>query len=519
MTKILIVDDSKTYNKTFCSYLKRPGYKILQAYNLHDAKQILKTNNNIDFIFLDLLLPDGEGDELLNDIQNNNDINPKIIILSGNHDIQRRNYLFEKGVIDYFIKETPINILMKDIHKLITSLNKNKQINILIVDDSSFVRKTIKQILEAKNFNVYSAKDPTEAFKIIEEKRINLIFSDLEMPKMDGIEFLEKLKNNENYKNIPIIILSGKKTSINYSRVLKHGAIDFIEKPFLTEEILLKADLHIAQSDYTKQIADQNIQLKESLINLKETQKRLIESEKMASLGDLVVGMAHEINTPVGIGLTGISHILDITKELKNDYRNEDMSNENFEEYLKTSDDLSEQVLDSFNKIAHLVNSFKQISVNDESEKKTIFNLKSSVEDMIKNISFITEISNLNIKIICDEEIDINSYPEAFLLILTNLITNSSNASKKNKKVNVLLKFIKDDKKMKLIYKDDGKGISQENLSKIFDPFFTTSRNNGGKGLGLNIIYNIVTSQLDGTISYNSKEGEGTTVNITFPFE
>jgi len=517
MTKILIIDDSKAYNNTFSSSLKRPGYKILQAYTLKEARQVLKSNHNIDFIFLDLFLPDGEGDELLNEIDRNKHLNPKIIILSGNDDIQRRNFLFEKGVIDYFIKEMPLKIIIQDVHKLITSLNTNKQKNILVVDDSSFVRKTITNILESKNYNIYSANDPLNAFKILKEKKMDLIFSDLEMPKMDGVEFLEKIKNNDNLKNIPVIILSGKKNSMNYSRVLKHGAIDFIEKPFLTEEILLKSDIHISQSNYIEQIAEQNMQLEQSISNLKQTQTKLIESEKMSSLGDLVVGMAHEINTPVGVGLTGVTHILEITKSIKNKYNSNEISNEDFDEYLTNLDELSNFIYESLNKISHLVKTFKQISTTQETEKKSIFNLNNRIKDIIQCTNFISETSNLNIEIKCDKSITINSYAEAFLLIISNLITNSIDACKQNQKGNVLIEVIKENANIKLIYKDDGIGIPNEYLSKIFDPFFTTNRISGGKGLGLNIIYNIVTSKLNGTIGCKSKEGEGVIFTINLP--
>jgi len=497
----------------------RPGYKILQAYSLHEAKQIVKDNRDIDFVFLDLLLPDGDGDELIDEINLTKDVNTKIIILSGSHDIQKRNFLFEKGVVDYFIKETPIDTLMSDIHKLINSLNKNKQKHILIVDDSSFVRKTIENILKTKNFKMHAAKDPIEAFELLKKTKINLIFSDLEMPKMDGMEFLERIKDNSQFKNIPVIILSGKKTSEKYSRVLKHGAIDFIEKPFLTEEILLKTDIHIAQSDYIKQIAEQNMQLEQSISNLKETQSRLIESEKMASLGSLVVGMAHEINTPVGVGLTGITHILDISNVIKRKYINNDISDAEFEEFLDNSNELSKLTLESLNKIALLVKSFKQISVNQKFEDKVLFNFKKCIENILLSISFVTETTNLDIKITCEDDLMINSYPESFLLIFTNLITNSINAYKKAEQGNITIEVSKKDSKIKILYCDDAEGITKKNLPKIFEPFFTTTRSQGGKGLGLNIIYNIITSRLQGTIMCHSIEGKGTTFTITLPCE
>lgn len=263
MIKILVVEDSKTYNNTFCSFLKKPNYEISQAFNLKEAKKILKTKKLIDYIILDLYLPDGEGDDLIHELTFENVAAPKVIVLSGSHDIQKRNYLFEQGVIDYFSKDIPLKLLTKDIHTLIDSLNHNRNKNILIVDDSSFVRKTLNKILKSKNFNLFDANNPIEAFKILDKTKMNLIFTDLEMPNMDGIAFLEKIKKKKEYFDVPIIILSGNKTRENYTRALKHGAIDFIEKPFLAEEILLKADLHISQSDYVTQITMQAQELQE----------------------------------------------------------------------------------------------------------------------------------------------------------------------------------------------------------------------------------------------------------------
>ncbi|MFA9375046.1 MAG: EAL domain-containing protein, partial [Poseidonibacter sp.] len=127
----------------------------------------------------------------------------------------------------------------------------------------SFVLKSIENILKTKDYNVILAKDPIIALEILKKEPINLILSDLEMPKMSGIEFLETVKKDELLKNIPVLILSGSQNRENYSKVLKHGAIDFIKKPFLVEEILLKTDLHISQSDYINQIMIQSKELEE----------------------------------------------------------------------------------------------------------------------------------------------------------------------------------------------------------------------------------------------------------------
>lgn len=155
---ILIVEDSKTFNNTVTALLRRPNYKIFQAYNLNDAKKILVEHEEITYILLDLILPDGEGDDLILELTYERKVPPKVIVLSGDKDLQRRNYLFEHGVVDYFSKETPLRILIKDIHTLITTLHNNNTKSILVVDDSSFVRKSINHILHTKNYNVHLAK-------------------------------------------------------------------------------------------------------------------------------------------------------------------------------------------------------------------------------------------------------------------------------------------------------------------------------------------------------------------------
>lgn len=213
---------------------------------------------------MDLILPDGEGSDLIEDIKVFSQ-NTKVIVLSGEQDIQRRNHLFENGIIEYFSKSTPIKELSTQLIYLIDTLNSNFSKNIVVVDDSKFVLKTITNILETKNYNIITFSRPKKALEYIQnnEDKINLIFSDIEMPQIDGIEFLVKVKKLPEAKNIPTIILSSSNDREVYSRALRNGAVDFIKKPFLVEEILLKTDLHIKQSDSNKKIQDQAKELNE----------------------------------------------------------------------------------------------------------------------------------------------------------------------------------------------------------------------------------------------------------------
>lgn len=279
---------------------------------------------------------------------------------------------------------------------------------------------------------------------------------------------------------------------------------------------LLNKNLEEKVHERTQELEESNHTLEHTIKSLKHTHKMLVESEKMASLGGLVAGVAHEINTPVGIGLTGITHFLDITKTIKNNYDNENMSKEDFEEYLKTSEELATLININLDKTAHLVNSFKQVAVDQTSEEKRVFNIKEYISEILLSLNNILKKTNLDIKINCDENIKINSYPGDFSQILTNLIINSIRHGYKEKGKGVIsLEVIKVNEKLTLIYKDDGRGIPKKNLPKIFDPFFTTNREQGGTGLGLNIIYNIITSKLNGNIICNSKEGYGVEFIIT----
>lgn len=274
MIKILIIEDSKTYSNTLKTFLTSYGFtKTQQAFSLNEATNILK-EHEFDFIILDLNLSDGESEELLNKnlIQNST----KIIVLSSNRDIQRRSNLFELGIIDFLSKEIPLKVLIKDIKKVILSYKLNKNKNILLVDDSKFVLKALEDILKLKNYNVLSSDDPIKALELLDTNKIDLIFLDLEMPQLSGIEFLEKTKSQKKYIDLPIIVLSGDNDSNKYARSLKHGAIDFIKKPFLIEEVLLKSDLHITKSDNIKKIAKQAKELQEY--------KRVLNESDMVSI-------------------------------------------------------------------------------------------------------------------------------------------------------------------------------------------------------------------------------------------
>jgi len=265
----------------------------------------------------------------------------------------------------------------------------------------------------------------------------------------------------------------------------------------------------------TQELEESNDELEQTITNLKIMQKKLIESEKMASLGNLVAGVAHEINTPVGIGITGITHFLSINESIRKKYESDDMTQEEFENYLKASNDLATMINHNLDRTADLVKSFKRIAIDQTNEDKRTFNLKEYVENVLLSLNTITKKTNITISLRMSDDIEINSYPGFYSQIITNLIINSIRHGFDDKQIgDITIEANIKDKTLLLVYSDNGKGISKENLPKIFEPFYTTNREKGGTGLGLNVIYNIITNNLNGSIICTSKNQKGVLFEI-----
>ncbi len=258
--------------------------------------------------------------------------------------------------------------------------------------------------------------------------------------------------------------------------------------------------------------------LDNALANLSETQKSLMESEKMASLGGLTAGVAHEINTPIGLGITSMSYFNTITTKLQKDYEEGNVTEEDFEEYIKTAMELSKTVLINLTHASEIVKSFKQVATDQTTDEIREFNIREYIDELLLSMHNKIKKTKHTITIECESDLDIQSYPSAFYHIITNLISNSlDHAYDENDTGNILLKVEKSWDMLIITYTDDGKGIPKENISKIFDPFFTTKRVKGNIGLGLNILYNVVNKQLNGSVECESELGKGVKFTITIP--
>lgn len=280
------------------------------------------------------------------------------------------------------------------------------------------------------------------------------------------------------------------------------------------------AEVSEAFNDMVKNLDERYHELQQVLNKLQVTQDHLVQSEKMGALGNLVAGVSHEINTPIGIGVTAISFLDQKTKEFKLLYEAGKMKKSDLEQFLSITQETNAMVQSNLERASSLVRSFKQISVDQSVEVKRTFHLKEYLEGIISSLKPTLKKTRLRVDVYCDNELILYTYPGALSQIITNLVMNSLNHAYAVEEEGSLSIRVEDHQDyISLAYTDDGKGMTQEVLDQIFDPFFTTSRGKGGTGLGMNIVYNLVTQSLNGTIVGSSTLGQGSLFTITIPKE
>lgn len=268
----------------------------------------------------------------------------------------------------------------------------------------------------------------------------------------------------------------------------------------------------------TSDLVDVNKELKHTLDRLQEAQGSLVQSEKLAALGALVAGVAHELNTPIGNGLTVASAMADATVRIC-EKKDSGMTRSALEAYLDDMSDGTKLVVASLDRASELVQGFKQVAMDRTSTQRRKFQLHAVLSETKLTASPAFRHTPYIITIDCDSNLVLESYPGPLGQIITNLLNNALiHAFDGSSEGTILVKAVKQEtKRCILSISDDGKGIPPENLNRIFDPFFTTKLGEGGNGLGMHIVHNLVTGVLGGTIEVQSELAKGTTFIIDIP--
>lgn len=253
-------------------------------------------------------------------------------------------------------------------------------------------------------------------------------------------------------------------------------------------------------------------------LELQQAQKQLVESEKMVALGNLVAGVSHEINTPIGIGVTAVSYMDEKSKEFQTLYQDNKMKRSDLDDYLRTIRETTGMIQTNLFRASELIRSFKQVAVDRSMETRRRFEVKEYIQEVLISLQPNLKKTKHKVKIIGTDGIQMVSDPGAISQIITNLIMNSLiHAYDADIEGAMSISVSVNYSDLIIEYSDDGKGMPETIVEQIFNPFFTTNRSRGGTGLGMHIVYNLVTQSLGGTIKCESAVGEGTAFIIQIP--
>lgn len=257
----------------------------------------------------------------------------------------------------------------------------------------------------------------------------------------------------------------------------------------------------------------------EALAELRRTQGELVQAEKLASLGQLVAGVAHEINTPLGIALTTSTVLEEEVKTFRQEASSGRLARPAFERFTARMDEGARLLYANLSRAADLVQAFKQVAADQASGERRTVDMRTWLNDLLTSLGPMLRKAGHEVSVECPETFVVETSPGPLAQILTNLLTNSiAHAYAPDEHGRIAINVSAPDPgTMRIVFVDDGRGIEQQNLAKIFDPFFTTGRSRGSTGLGLHIVYNLVTSTLQGRVNVESTPGEGTRFTIDIP--
>lgn len=301
--------------------------------------------------------------------------------------------------------------------------------------------------------------------------------------------------------------------AIEFNQMAQH--LNITQQKLLDEQ----AELENRVEKRTEALRVLNETLTESITDLNLAQSQLVETEKMAALGRLVSGVAHEINTPIGVSVTASSSLSFDIKKIKEQLESGQLKKSSLEVFIEHIEEGASIIERNLYRASSLIRNFKQVAVDQSVEDIRKLNLREYLEEILSSLRPKWKHSKVNVVTDFPDDIEITTYPGALAQILTNLISNSLMHGFDDGKSSgdITIKINEDTDNVTLDYMDTGKGMSQETLQQIFDPFFTTKRGSGGSGLGMHIVYNLVTQKMKGTINCTSQPDDGCHIKIQLP--
>jgi len=309
----------------------------------------------------------------------------------------------------------------------------------------------------------------------------------------------------------------------SYDASVVYGQAELDVLAFMASHVavaIARMQADVAMRQAKEALEEQNAALNSALSALKEAQSELVRQEKLASLCRLVAGVAHEINTPLGICVTATSHLVQELKLTREDLAAGQLDEDGLQQFFGIIDQTLRIMTTNTQRAAALVRSFKQVAVDQSSDELRSFNLRKYLDEVLLSLQPKLKGKPVTVEIDCAPELHLRSYPGAVSQIVTNMVVNSLvHGFSEGEPGRITIHASSEGGMLALDYSDDGLGMDSATLGQLFDPFFTTKRGSGGSGLGAHILYNLVTGPLGGTVKVVSAPGMGLHYKIRFPLE
>ena len=531
---VLIVDDDRIIREQLEKELLRNFFTTFLAADGKTALELFD-RSDIDIALIDIRLPDIDGLELLATMKAQKPQCEVIVVTGfGNHDIAIQS--LRRGAIDYLEKPVKIEDLNAAIGRAQEKLSEKEELSyrnvLLVIDDDEEILTLMKRTLEKEGYDVHGAADGTEGLKIIEKTRVDVVITDIQMNGLNGIEVFQHAKKM--YTDIEGIMVTGHKDQELAIKAVRAGAFDYITKPIDLDDLIFAIQKAIERINLNRNRLYRNRELKltseiitkmndelekritERTETLKATQVQLFQTSKLATLGEMAAGLAHELNQPLA-GLSLICrHLLKLVER----------KGLTEEEIRKSLNDIESSVKRMSRIIQHIrtfarQDTMKFIEVDIDA---TITHALDLLGEQLRlhEIEVVKEISQ-NLP-------QVQGEPYQLEQVWINIISNARDALdeagkrrgsgqepyRKRLSISVSLDESDGGESVRVIFKDNGVGMTAAQRDKIFEPFFTTKEVGKGTGLGMSISFGIIENH-KGRITVESEEGRGATVNVILP--